>query len=284
MPKARPIITLLTDFGERDAYVGVMKGVILSIVPDIQLVDISHQVDPQNVRQAAAILANVYTYYPPHAVHLAVVDPGVGTERQPIALETSRGIFVAPDNGLLAYVRLREPSSTPVLLEEPAYWLPTPSSTFHGRDIFSPAAAHLACGIPVRKMGRVLDTIAELPMEPLEITPTMIRGKVVYIDHFGNLITNICYLRWLDSKILELRPSQMQPETTVPVRVSAKEIRVIGGQHVIMSIHQTYKMVEIGQAVAIVGSNGALEISINQGNASEVLAIRVDDPITLHFD
>ncbi|MBN1427695.1 MAG: SAM-dependent chlorinase/fluorinase [Anaerolineae bacterium] len=279
-----PIITLLTDFGERDAYVGAMKGVILSIVPGAQMVDISHQVAPQNIYQAATILAGMYAYYPSHTIHLAVVDPGVGTRRQPIALETPHGIFVAPDNGILTLVRLQEPSSTPVLLENSAYWLSSPGSTFHGRDIFSPVAAHLARGVPVREMGAVLDTLVMLPLDPIEITPTAIRGKVVYIDHFGNLITNIRLLSWSSSDNLERDTLQIQSGTANPIRFQAATARVTGGWHVIRGIHQTYGMVEDGQAVATVGSNGELEIAINQGNASDILAIRVNDPITLHLD
>ena len=278
----QPIITLLTDFGEHDAYVGAMKGVILSITPDAQMVDITHQVAPQNIHQAATILASVYSYYPAHTVHLAVVDPGVGSERRPIALETPHGIFVAPDNGLLTFVHLREPSSTAVLLEDPSYWLPLPSNTFHGRDIFSPVAAHLARGIPIRNLGSVLDAVVKLPLAPLELTTSMIRGKVVHIDHFGNLITNIGCLRWLDHDNLEFCP--LPDEGSKPIQFNADKVRVTGGWHVIRGIHQTYSGVENGQAVVVVGSNGELEVAINQGNASDTLAIRVNDPITLHLD
>lgn len=284
MPAPRPIITLLTDFGERDAYVGVMKGVILTILSDVQLVDISHQVTPQNIYQAASILASVYTYYPPHTVHLIVVDPGVGTVRKPIALQTPRGIFVAPDNGVLTYVCLQEPSSIPVHLADPTYWLPSPSNTFHGRDIFSPVAAHLASGVPIQKMGSVLDSVVMLQLAPLEITSTAVRGKVTQIDQFGNLLTNISRLRWLDARTLELHHAQTQGNKTVTIRLDAAKARITCGWHALKGIHQTYNAVGIGQVLALVGSDGELEIAANQGNASEALAVREGDPVTLHIE
>jgi S-adenosylmethionine hydrolase len=171
-----------------------------------------------------------------------------------------------------------------VLLQDSSYWLPTPSSTFHGRDIFSPAAAHLACGVPVRKMGPALDAIVELPLEPFEITSATIRGKVVYIDRFGNLITNIRCLHWLNSEELELQPPQTETDSISPVQFNAKGAHVSIGQHIIRGIYRAYSTVGIGQPVAVIGSNSDLEISVNQGNASDALAIQIDDPITLHLD
>lgn len=280
----RPIVTLLTDFGEYDAYVGAMKGVILSIAPDVQLIDISHKVTPQNIHQAASILAGIYAYYPGHTIHLAVVDPGVGSERQPIALETHRGIFVAPDNGLLTYIRLKEPSSTPVLLENRSYWLPSPSNTFHGRDIFSPVAAHLAKGVPVRQMGSILETIVMFPVTPLDLTPTMIRGEVTQIDRFGNLLTNISYLRWLDTETLELHHVQVQNNEPITIQLNATKVRITCGWHAFKGIRHTYSTAEVGQPLAVVGSNGELEIAINQGSASSALAAKVGDPVTLHIE
>jgi hypothetical protein len=284
MEKPRPIITLLTDFGERDAYVGAMKGVILTIVPDVQLVDISHQITPQDVHQAASILAGVYAYFPAHTVHLAVVDPEVGSVRHPIALETPRGIFVAPDNGVLTYIRLQEPSSTPVLLQNNSFWLGSPSSTFHGRDIFSPVAAHLANGVPVRQMGPVLETIVTFPVTPLEITPTMIRGEVTQIDRFGNLLTNISYLRWLDTETLEFHHVRAQNNEPVTTQLNATRVRITCGWHAFKGIHQTYSTVEVGQPLAVVGGNGELEIAVNQGNAGNAMAAKVGDPVTLHIE
>ena len=142
------ILTLSTDFGTEDEYVGVMKGVILSIAPEVRLVDLSHQIPPQDVRRAAFLLMNAVPYFPPDTVHLAVVDPGVGTERRPLAVRTPAGTFVGPDNGLFSWVLARVPEWGAVEIREPAYRLPLVSSTFHGRDIFAPAAAYLAAGVP----------------------------------------------------------------------------------------------------------------------------------------
>ncbi len=144
------ILTLLTDFGTEDEYVGVMKGVILSIAPEVRLVDLSHQIPPQDVRRAAFLLTSAVPYFPPDTVHLAVVDPGVGTERRPLAVRTPVGTFVGPDNGLFSWVLTRVPEWTAV---EPAYRLPLVSSTFHGRDIFAAGGAHLAAGVPLERLG-----------------------------------------------------------------------------------------------------------------------------------
>ncbi len=186
-----PIVTLLTDFGLEDEYVGVMKGVILSIAPQVRLVDLTHSVPPQDVRRAALILMNAAPYFPPDTVHLAVVDPGVGTERRPIAVRTGRGTFVGPDNGLFSFVLAEMETWTAVELREPAYRLPLVSTTFHGRDIFAPAAAHLASGVPVEALGPVVNNLATLPLPRLEIGESSLEGEILYADRFGNLVTSI---------------------------------------------------------------------------------------------
>jgi hypothetical protein len=279
MPARRPIITLLTDFGERDDYVGAMKGVILSIAPEAQLVDISHQIEPQNIREAATILDSVYRFYPSHTVHMVVVDPGVGSARLPIALRTAYGIFVAPDNGVLTPVYSKDPDdSVLVALENTEYWLPDRTNTFHGRDVFSPVAAHLANGVPLEKMGPRITGPIMLIVPELEITPTLIRGEVTRIDHFGNALTNIIPLRWLDSASVELAPIGKQP-----ILLDAVRCRVTCGWHSVSGLHQNYSTVSIGQPVAVIGSSQELEIAINQGNASEKFDIKVGSPVTLQF-
>ncbi|HEC24232.1 MAG TPA: hypothetical protein ENI95_15085 [Chloroflexi bacterium] len=283
MAKPHPIITLLTDFGERDGYVGAMRGVMLSITPEARLVDISHEVAPQDIRQAALILSSVYTYFPSHTVHLVVVDPGVGGKRHPIAVETPRGRFVAPDNGVLTYVWLAEPESRAVTLDKPEYWLPSPSYTFHGRDIFSPVAAHLAGGATLDDVGSPLEDPVMLSFPPLSITPEVIRGEVIQIDRFGNVLTNIMHLKWLDEEWLELQPIMASTDLEQPVRINARRARVTSGWHNFQGIHQTYSQVEVGQTIALVGSNGELELAINQGNANKVLGIDVGDTVTIHL-
>jgi S-adenosylmethionine hydrolase len=279
----RPIITLLTDFGEADAYVGIMKGVMLGILPEVQFVDISHQVTPQDVQQAALILSTAYSYFPAHTVHLVVVDPGVGGQRHPIVLDTPHGRFVAPDNGVLTYVRLLEPSSKPFVLDKPRFWRTSPSHTFHGRDIFSPVAAHLASGVSPREMGSPLEQINMLPLRPLEVTPTAIRGEVIRVDRFGNAMTNIMRLSWVSEHELELQPLSVVPGLEAPLRIDARQTRITCSWHTLDRIYRTYSEVAIGQALALVGSNGELEIAVNRGSASDALALKVGDPVTLHL-
>lgn len=278
-----PIITLLTDFGEQDGYVAAMKGVILGITPEARLIDISHQVKAQDIRQAASILAEVYSYYPAHTVHLVVVDPGVGSQRDPIAVETSQGRFVAPDNGVLTYIQLAVSSYQAVRLDQPEYWLPSPSYTFHGRDIFSPAAAHLAGGVPLKKLGSPLESIMLLDLPRLDITDHTIRGEVERIDRFGNVMTNIGELHWVDDQTLELLPQHPNPPLPSPLRLDARKARVMCGWHTLTGIYKTYSEIPVGQRLAVVGSAGELEIAINQGNASQVMSIRVGDPVTIQL-
>jgi len=282
MSTLRPIITLLTDFGDQDEYVGAMKGVILGIVPDAQIVDVTHQVKPQNILQAASILDKTYRYFPAHTLHIVVVDPGVGSARQPIALKATHGTFVAPDNGVLTHIRRQEPGSKAILLDRSEFWLPSPSNTSHGRDIFSPVGAHLAGGIAFDKMGSPLTAIIMLPMPPLVITTTSIKGEVIRIDHFGNALTNIAPLRWLDTHSLQFSGDD-QPGSTDPIQIDIHKARITCGWHTVDAVHANYSQVPAGQALALVGSSGELEVAICQGNASDQLAIHVGSPVTLQF-
>jgi S-adenosylmethionine hydrolase len=284
MAKTPPIITLLTDFGTRDGYVGAMKGVILGILPGAQLVDITHEVNPQDVHQAALILSDVYRYFPPSTVHLVVVDPGVGSQRQPVALGTARGRFVAPDNGVLTHVCMAEETCHPVSLTNRDYWRPVPSHTFHGRDIFSPVAAHLAKGVPLDELGTPIERLALLQLPPLSITPDSIQGEVIRMDHFGNVLTNILPLHWADESTLAFEPPDGEGDQPAPaVRLAADSALVTFGWKSLNGIHRTYSDVEVGQPIALVGSGGELEIAINQGSAQANLSVDVGDPVTLHF-
>jgi S-adenosylmethionine hydrolase len=276
-----PIITLLTDFGENDSYVGAMKGVLLSIAPTAQLVDISHQVNPQDVQQAAGILSAVYKHFPPRTVHLIVVDPGVGTDRRPIAVQTTRGRFVAPDNGVLTHILKTVDEWQAVALENPKYWLADPSQTFHGRDIFSPVAAHLASGVPLKKFGPVLNDPITIKIPPLTRIQGGVKGEVVRIDHFGNVMTNIETLSWLDETTIEFDPLEERLALDAPLRFEAKNARVTFGWRTLDGIKRAYSDVTVGDTVPLVGSSGELEISVNQGNAADKLAIQTGDPVTL---
>ena len=187
-----PLVTLTTDFGLRDAYVAAMKGVILSICPEARLVDVSHEVAPQDVMEAAFVLRQAVPYFPPEAVHLVVVDPGVGTARRPVALRHGGHRFVGPDNGLFALLLDGAAPETLVGLDRPAFWrTEAPSTTFHGRDVFAPVAAHLAAGRRLAEVGTPAAALESLHWALPIADAQGLRGWVVHVDHFGNGITNI---------------------------------------------------------------------------------------------
>lgn len=193
LPSTRPIIALLTDFGSGDGNVGVMKGVVLSITPDVQLIDITHDVTPQNIASGAWILATSYRYFPRGTVYVCVVDPGVGSTRLPIAVHAGDWFFVGPDNGLFSYVYVQQTVHTAVRLSNSTYHLAQVSATFHGRDIFSPAGAHIARGVPLSELGQQFDpaTLQRIAIAFPTRQGNSISGQILYVDHFGNLITDI---------------------------------------------------------------------------------------------
>lgn len=192
-PPVRPVVAWLTDFGLADGYVGVMKGVVLKIAPASQLVDITHEIGPQNVFAGAWVLATSYRYFPPGTIFVCVVDPGVGSVRRAVAIHAGDWFFVGPDNGLFSYILNEQTIHAAVLLSNPAYHLSQVSLTFHGRDVFSPVAGHLARGVPLTEIGAMIDstTLVRLNLESPQRQGDHIFAHIVHIDHFGNLITNI---------------------------------------------------------------------------------------------
>jgi S-adenosylmethionine hydrolase len=277
-----PIVTLTTDFGTADGYVGTMKGVILSVVPGARLVDISHEIGPQNVRQTAYVLYTAYPFFPPHTVHLVVVDPGVGSSRRPVALRTPSGTFVGPDNGVFSYVMAREPVEALVELADPRYRLPQVSHTFHGRDIFAPAAAYLASGVPIGALGPPVSDPVAFPSPRLEISPAGVIGEVLHADHFGNVITSIGLLVWSDDDLL-LEPAfgEVGGGGRVHFRAGGAVV-VVAGQE-IAGVHRTYAEVAAGEALALVGSEGHLEIAVREGSAARSLGLRPGDAAVLRL-
>lgn len=275
-----PLVALLTDFGTADGYVGTMKGVVLGIVPDARLVDISHEIAPQDVRQAAYVLYTAYCFFPPHTVHLIVVDPGVGSTRRPIAVRTSVGSFVAPDNGVLSYVMAREDVEAVVELADPRYRLPEVSHTFHGRDIFSPAAGHVAAGVPIEALGPPVPDPVTFPAPRLEISVQGVAGEVLHVDHFGNVITSVGLLSWTESE-LTLEPAFGDVGGGERVRFQAAGAVVVVAGHEIAGVHRTYAEVAPGETLALVGSEGHLEIAVREGNAARKLGLRAGDPVVL---
>ncbi len=258
------IITLLTDFGTEDTYVGVMKGVITSICPSAQVIDLTHQVPPQDIATGAFLLDVSVDYFPEGAIHVAVVDPGVGTARKPVALRTAKAFFVGPDNGIFTLVLQRQQLLQAICLDNPRYHLPTVSSTFHGRDIFAPVAAHIACGVSVEELGTPIHRLQRLPLPRIRVDWQGIRATVVHIDRFGNAITNLTrdnYEAW------RTRWDVKEPA----VQVAASDI--------FLPIATTYGEVARGKPLALFGSSGRLEVAVNGGSAALELALRRGDTI-----
>lgn len=255
---SRPIITLTTDFGSGDSYVPAMKGVILGICPEATLVDICHEVEPQAIGQASYLLSIATPYFPPGTTHLVVVDPGVGSERWPIVVRTERASYVAPDNGVLSLTLAREPAQLAVHLADPHYHLSEVSATFHGRDIFAPAAAHLAGGVDPAQMGHPFSPsrLVTLP-GPLFLPQHsgFWQGEILHIDHFGNLVTSF-----------QISDSQRRLAITV------------GGQR-IEPLHRTFADVGPDQMLIYRGSSGYLEVAVREGNAAAQLGARIGDPV-----
>ena len=247
-------IALLTDFGLVDNFVGVMKGVILNINPRIKIVDISHQIFSQDITQAAFLLKSSYRYFPRKTIFLVVVDPGVGSKRRPIIIRTKNYFFVGPDNGCLSLAACADGIEKTAVIENRKYFLKPLSDTFHGRDIFAPAAAYLAEGKALSSFGKTLSSINRLNIAPVRINKNCLKGEIVYTDRFGNLVTNISrdiFKRFTKKKRFKIK---------------IKDIAVD-------ALAKSYQDVRRGEALAIFGSFGFLEISINQGSAERSLAL-----------
>lgn len=258
----KKILTLLTDFGLQDIYVGVMKGEIASINPDIQIIDLTHQIPAQNIAAARFCLLNAYAYFPQDTVHVAVVDPGVGSKRRGVAIQYDRGWLVGADNGLFSGVLAQSPPIAAVELSNSEYWRVTnPSNTFHGRDIFAPVGAHLATGVALGKLGKAIDpaSLIQLPLPEVVINKQEIIGCIQYIDRFGNLITNIA---------AELIDSQSWTAIVKEQEINSS---------------QTYSDVEVGEVVALVGSHGWIEIAVRNGSAKEKLRLSWGNKVMIYI-
>lgn len=249
----RPIITLTTDFGERDNYVAQMKGVILGINAEAQLVDVTHAVPAQDVLRAAVLLDGAIDAFPDETVHLVVVDPGVGTERAMVAADMGGRRFVAPDNGVLSLAARRYPPERIIELTEPKFWRQPVSNTFHGRDVMGPVAAHWSLGVAVEEFGRPLERgLVELPVPQPEQTAEGVVGEVLWVDAFGNLVTNI------EASLLPGAGDRLVIEAN---------------GHIVHELRRSYGEVPPGTVLALVGSSGHLEIAVNQGSACAQLRL-----------
>jgi len=261
-----PIITLLSDFGLRDPYVAEMKAVILTICPRAVIVDISHGVRRHDIRMGTYILYRATRYFPKGTIHVAVVDPGVGTKRKPIVIETKRSTYVGPDNGLLALPAGKEGILHVYEIRNPKYILREVSRTFHGRDIFSCAAAHIANGVPPSKLGPELsDFVKPIFAKPRVIDGERIIGEIIYIDGFGNLVTDVS-------------PSEL---TLLGIEEGDEAKVVIGGRTLKLRLCAAYGDVPAGSPLLIFGSAGLLEVSINMGDAARSLNVKVGDRVVL---
>jgi len=276
-----PIISLLTDFGTADGFVGTMKGVMLGICPNAQFTDLSHLIRPQDVRQAAFVLMTAAPFFPDRAVHLIVVDPGVGSARRPVAVQTPRHLWVAPDNGVLTYALAQEDGYQAVALENPAYRLGEVSSTFHGRDIFSPVAAHLAAGVPLADLGPAVEDLILLETPVLSIEGSQVDCEVLNVDHFGNLRTSLLRMRWEEGGMLNLNPIFGDRKGGSGIRFDSTKARVHIGPISIDGIFNTFSDVPVGELVAFIGSEGGLEIAVNQGNYAIDFGTKIGDRITV---
>ena len=264
-----PVISLMTDFGVKDGTVGVMKGVIWGICPTAQISDLSHMIQAQNIHEAAFHFARSVPYFPKDSVHVVVVDPGVGTRRRSLAGRIGDWFYVGPDNGsitgLLERAEVQGWKCEFVELTQKKYWLKNVSHTFHGRDIFSPVAAHLANGVPLHELGTpITDPVRILMPKPVK-TEFGWRGEIVHIDHFGNILSNIR---------IENLGDAMEKKGRILVRIKNLEIN---------GLVDTFGERPVGDWVALVGSTGNLGISVVNGNAAAGLGVKVGDIIEAHY-
>jgi len=258
-----PIITLLSDFGLKDPYVAEMKAVILSICPEARIVDISHKIEKFNIRIGAFVLASATPYFPLDTVHVAVVDPGVGTKRRPIIVETKRCFYVGPDNGLLMLAAQKEDVSRVYHVSNPRYMLPRVSRTFHGRDIFAPAAAHLARGCPPSEFGPEIHDYTLPEFAKPSVRKGELLGEVMHIDDFGNIVSNI------SAEDLE----KIGVREGCPLHVR------LGGETLALKLCSAYGEVPAKKPLGIIGSSDFLEICINKRNASKAFKAKIGDPV-----
>jgi S-adenosylmethionine hydrolase len=257
LPKS--VITLTTDFGDRDYFTGAMKGVMLGINTGVHIIDISHDVASHDIWGAAYLIGAAYSYFPQHSVHVVVVDPGVGSQRRPILAVTDKHYFIAPDNGVLSFVYKDPAFSRVIHIDAEHYFLPLKGSTFHARDIFAPSAAWLSKGVEADKFGEVITDFARFNIpEPVKDSADSMSGEVVYIDKFGNSISNITYDELYDT---------MGEERVATCKVQIKETLITG-------ISPFYASVNKGEAGVVVNGNGFLEVFVNQGDARKQLGLK----------
>ena len=259
------VITLTSDFGTGSPYVAAMKGVILSINPAATLVDITHNIPPQNIREGAIVLDDVAERFPEDTIHVVVVDPGVGTERPIVYARIGSQNYIAPDNGLLSRLTARTPPSQIVRLSNPEYWLKEVSATFHGRDIMAPVAARLSLGLNPVQLGPPAEQLAEVHWPEVRQSPAKIEGMVLEIDSFGNLITNIT------AEMVGSRPTD-------------ERVCIVCNIYETWGIYRAYADQLPGTLIALIGSSGRLELAVVGDSAAEMLGIEVGFPVVMAWE
>lgn len=260
---ANPIITLTTDYGTNDHLVGVLKGVILKIHPDVTIVDITHEVTPFDLLDGALTIASAYGYFPPRTIHVVVVDPGVGTERRPLLVSGQNQYFIAPDNGVLSGVFDKEANFLVRHLTSEHYFLHPVSKTFHGRDVFASVAGWLSKNWQPGSMGEEITDFKRLALPRPKEADGFVKGVVLKVDSFGNLLTNF-------------RAEDLAAES-----VENGEVQLQVGNHAVTRLVPTFANGGAGEPVAYVGSSGYVEIALNRGNASKTLGIGRGTPVVL---
>jgi len=258
----KKIITLLTDFGTRDGYIGAVQGVIKRINPQAEIVDVTHDIDSYDVLGAVFALNNFYKYFPKGTIHLTVVDPGVGSLRQPILIKTKDFFFVGPDNGIFSFIYQREDLIDIIVISNKKYFLAEPSSTFHARDIFAPVAAYLSLGIKIDEFGLPAKECVKFILPQPQSKGKSLKGEIIHIDRFGNLITNI------PADLLDKKKN-------VEIKLEKRRIR---------GISRSYFEIKEQELGALIGSSDFLELAINQGSAQKLLKAKVGDGVKIDFE
>lgn len=259
------VITLITDFGTKDGYVGIMKGVMLRINPEVRVIDITHEIPPQDIFKAGFVLKNSYRYFPDNSIHLVVVDPGVGSKRRAILVEAGDHFFIGPDNGVFTFIYELETTKRVIELTNERYFLQNISKTFHGRDIFAPVAAHLSRSISPESFGDICNDVVRISIPKPEIESGTIKGIVSHIDSFGNLVSNI-------------------PEDLFTKPKREGEYKIFIGKEILRKVNDSYSEVKEGEVVAIFGSSGYLEISTRNQNAQQKLGLDKGCEIKVEFN
>lgn len=259
------IVTITSDFGLKDPYVAEMKAIILSLSPDVAIVDITHEIEKFNIKNGAFTLLSVVPYFPKGTIHLAVVDPGVGTARRAILIKTTEGFLVGPDNGLLILAAERQRIISVYEITNPQFMRSSVSRTFHGRDIFAPVAAYLANGVQANNFGQEIDDFVKLEITKVNVTESSIVAEVLHVDGYGNVITNV------------------SENDIAPLHLGDYIGLKLSGCYLKMKFGKTYAEAKPKEAFALIGSHGFLELALNQGNAAETFQIKTGENVKLSF-